>query len=463
MADVYIIYAKENRKTALKVYDLLSASWNVWLDDLIVGDFDSVIKEKIQEAKCVIALYSSFANKPAVKGELSIAVKYGKKIVPLTLDDSDPPYPFGHFSSVDFRAWQGEVGADEVKMLQVKIGEVVQPRSPPSRLEALSNGMLPIPNLFMSVSSHETQFTPSAALRVLKAHNTGSILVSAYDLVKSEDKERKKMVEEIEAYRRKGGFVLIDSGNYEAARMGDKKWTAAHFKKALQGTPHDWAFCFDKMKPSKIPEKAIDEIVCAVRRDSKHTKAPVLPIVHVSQDNDGLARLPQIVRGVSEELRPQVIAIAERELGAGMVLRAQTMKRVRAELNKLPYYQAIHLLGTGNPWSIAVLVAAGADTFDGLEWCRFSIDRKENRLHHFQHFDFLKDSGERTPFLDMVDADPNIEYAGQVALYNLEYYKEFGDMMRSLIITKDAEIFAMGILRIFTSHDLRKLFREIFP
>jgi len=39
MADVYIIYAKENSKTALKVRDLLSASWSVWLDDLIVGDF----------------------------------------------------------------------------------------------------------------------------------------------------------------------------------------------------------------------------------------------------------------------------------------------------------------------------------------------------------------------------------------------------------------------------------------
>ncbi|HDZ47684.1 hypothetical protein LCGC14_0108200 [marine sediment metagenome] len=462
MPDVYLIYAKENRDTAVKVRDLLSSSWNVWLDDRVVGDFGTIIKEKIQSSKCVVALYSSFASKPAVTGELSLAVKYDKKVIPLILDDSDPPYPYGHFSYIDFRAWKGDVAAEEVKILQIKVGEIIEPQSPPSRLEAIHEGQLPIPNVFMSVSSHETQFTPAEALSVLNAHKTGSILVSAYDLVKSEDEERKKIVKEIQDYRSQGGFVLIDSGNYEADRMEDKDWTPSHFKEALLGTPHDWAFCFDEMKPSKNIEKAIEEVVQAVKRDSEYTQAPVLPIVHVSQDEAGLKRLPQIVRGVSERLRPQIIAIAERELGAGMVLRARTMKKVRTELDKLSYYQPIHLLGTGNPWSIAVLVAAGADTFDGLEWCRFSIDREENRLHHFQHFDFFRKSGDRTPFLNMVDAAPDIKYAGRVALYNLEYYKEFGVMMRSMIATKEAELFAIGITRMSTARELRKLFPEIF-
>lgn len=460
MADVYIIYANENRTTAEKVLKVLSPSWSVWIDDLIVGDFDSAIKNSIKEAQCVVALYSSFASKAAVRDELRLACKHERKIIPLILDDSDPPYPYGQFSNIDFRSWDGNADATEVKLLQVKIGEVVKPHSPPSRLETLQNGALSIPNVFMSVSSHETQIVPDEALRVLKAHNTGSILVSAYDLVKS--KARKSMIKEIRAYRKQGGFVLIDSGNYEADRINDKEWTPVHFKQALLETPHDWAFCFDKMNPSKNVEKAIKEVVSAVKRDSKHTNAPVLPIIHVSQDESGLARLPQIVKGVSEQLRPNVIAIAERELGAGLALRAKTMKQVRTELDKLPYYQPIHLLGTGNPWSIAVLVAAGADTFDGLEWCRFAVDPRRGRLHHFQHFDLFKSCAERTPFLDIVDADADIEYAGQVALYNLEYYKEFGHMMRAMIATKDAEPFAMGIMGM-DAPKLRKLFPEIFP
>lgn len=461
MSDVYIVYARENRAITERLYELLSPRWKVWWDDQIVGDYSHAIKKNLADTKCIITLFSSFADKPAVTEELKMGQKYTEHIIPLVLDESDPPYPFGHLSSIDFRTWQGEADHPGFLQLQRKIGSVVPPRGIPSRLEVIAGGKLPIPNVFMSVSSHETQFDPADALRVLKVHNTPSILVSAYDLVKSAD--RKKMISEIKAYRKNGGFVLIDSGNYEAQRLNDKEWKPSHFKQALADTPHDWAFCFDKMKPSDDTEVAIQEIVKAVERDSKHTSAPVLPIVHVKQDEAGLARLPQIVRGVSERLSPQVIAIPERELGAGLARRAKTLKQIRHELNQLPYYQPIHLLGTGNPWSIAVLVAAGADTFDGLEWCRFAIDPRRGRLHHFQHFDFFKHTGDRTTFLDMVDADPEIKYAGRVAFYNLEYYEEFGRLMRGMISTKDAEPFATGIMRMFSAYELRKLFPEIFP
>jgi hypothetical protein len=270
------------------------------------------------------------------------------------------------------------------------------------------------------------------------------------------------MIKEIKAYRKNGGFVLLDSGNYEATRLEDKEWNHVDFHKALSEGLHDWAFCFDT-KHNKDSQLAIRQIVRAVKRDSMHSIVQVLPIVHVEQDEDGLAQLPEIVRGVSEQLHPKVIAIPERELGAGLVRRAKTIKEIRSELNKLPYYQPIHLLGTGNPWSIAVLAGAGADTFDGLEWCRFAIDPDHGRLHHFQHFDFFKSKATRTTFLDMVDADVEIEYAGRVAFYNLEYYAEFGRLMREMISTKDAELFATGTIRGIGPQELRRLFPEIFP
>ncbi len=458
MADVYIIYAKENRDIAVKVHDLLSKSWTVWMDDLIVGDFATAIKENLQKAACVVALYSESASKPAVTDELRFATKYGKKIIPLQLDDSDPPYSFGNLSTVNFQHWSGEPDHEGFKLLQVKIQEVVPAIRPAERLSSLESNTLAIPNIFMSVSSHETQFKPAEALRVLKAHGTKSILVSAYDLRRSEDKDQ--MIEEIKAYRELGGFVLIDSGNYEADRTEDETWTAAEFHQALLETPHDCAFCFDNLEPSSDLAMAVEEVIQAFERDRQHTSAPVYPIVHVSQDEEGLKRLPDIVFEVANRIRPGVIAIAERELGPGLALRARTMKRVRAQLQNLPFYQPIHLLGTGNPWSISVLVAAGADTFDGLEWCRFSIDPTRGRLHHFQHFDFFKHSWDRTPLLDIVDTDPNIKYAGKVALYNLEYYAEFGQLMQSMIASNDATLFATGIG--LTAPELKKLFPEIF-
>lgn len=459
MADVYIIYAKENREIALKVREHLSTSWSVWLDDLIVGDFNVAIKENILEAKCVVALYSSYASKPAVTGELSLAEKYQKKVIPLILDDSDPPYPYGHFSSVDFRSWPGAADHPTFQLLQKKIGLVVPPRAKPTRLAAIAGGALPLPNVFMSVSSHETQFGPLEALSALRIHATPSILVSAYDLIHSDSST--EMIEEIHAYRENGGFVLIDSGNYEAHRLNDAQWKPSLLKKVLISTPHDWAFCFDNMKPSDNFDIAVRQIVKAVERDAKHTAAPMLPIVHVKQNEKGLTRLPRIVKAISEHLRPPIIAIPERELGAGLAQRALTVRQIRDELDKLPYYQSIHLLGTGNPWSIAVLAAAGADTFDGLEWCRFAVDPELERLQHFQHYDFFRTKRIRSNFMDMVDAAEDIGYAGQVAFHNLEYYGEFGRVMRGMHSKGQEEAFAMGVTGI-KSAELRKLFPGIF-
>lgn len=460
MPDVSIIYAREDETVASKVHSLLFCQWDIWWDDKIVGGFASKIKESIAQSKCVVAIFSRHAEKPTVTDELRIATKAGCEIIPLQLDDSDPPYSYGHLSRIDFRDWDGTVDHPKLQQLLRKLGSVVAPRQAPSRFFEISKPNLPIPSIFMSVSSHETQFDPPEALRALKAHSTSSILVSAYDLARSEHSE--DMISEISEYRKMGGLVLIDSGNYEAYRLEDKTWKHQEFKRALARTPHDWAFSFDKMNPSPSIGKAIDEIVKAVERDSKCTSAPILPIIHVSQNEEGLARLPKIVKGISERLHPQIIAIPERELGAGLTVRAKTMTRIRQALSELPYYQPIHLLGTGNPWSIAVLVSAGADTFDGLEWCRFVIDPVTNRLHHFQHFDLFKGKAERTDFLDAVDQEKGIRYAGIAAFYNLEYYEQFGRMMRSMISKNEAELFAIGVMNGVSLKDLRKLFPETF-
>ncbi|MBZ7653185.1 toll/interleukin-1 receptor domain-containing protein [Klebsiella grimontii] len=460
MADVYLVYAQENHDTASHLYQLLSLRWDVWWDDKIVGRYNSAIKKNIAETKCIIALFSSFADKPTVTEELKMGETFTQNIIPLTLDNSAPPYPFGAYSSIDFRTWQGEHDHPGFQQLQRRLSSVVAPKGKPSRPEQIANQKVPLPGIFMSVSSHETQFSPVDALTALKIHKTPAILVSAYDLMKS--KNRKKMISKIKSYRKQGGFVLIDSGHYEAFRLNDKDWKVSNLKQALFETPHDWAFCFDRIKPNSNPDRAVREIINEVERNSKFTTAPVLPIVHVKPSDEGIKHLPQIVRRVSEYLLPPVIAIPERELGAGLANRAKTVKAIRDELNKLSYYQPIHLLGTGHPWSIAILAAAGADTFDGLEWCRFSVDPDKERLHHFQHFDFFRGkSSLSSAFLDIVNADTHIEYAAQVAFHNLEYYQSIGDLMRKMFLTGSEEAFVLGVTGM-KSNEIRKIFPGIF-
>jgi len=172
-----------------------------------------------------------------------------------------------------------------------------------------------------------------------------------------------------------------------------------------------------------------------VERDAKHTKAPVLPIVHLPKDSNGDYRVdlaPELVVEVSKELQPPLIAIPERELGRGVFDRTKAMVNIRQALHELFFYQPIHILGTGNPVTIALLTAAGADSFDGLEWCRYVADGRSRTLHHFQLYELFKWQDDYSSSEVMLAAakDDNIRYTGKAILHNLDFYTSWVERLR---------------------------------
>lgn len=465
MADICIIYASEDRAIAEKLHGLLSQQWDTWWDDKIVGRFRQAIEREIPKAACIVAIFSvSSRNKDTFTEELSLGQKHTIEILPVRIDISDPPYPFGAYSYTEMHGWKGEPDHRGFMQLQRRVAEVVPPRAKPHRPTAIARGRVPLPTVFMSVSSHETQLKPDEAVKALRVFGTPTILISAFDLVSR--RKPHAIIDELIKYRENGGFVLIDSGNYEKSRLGSKSWKSDDFKEVLAQTPHDWAFCFDVMKPKRNPDRAIEEILQGVERDQAYTTSPVLPIVHAPKCNQGtysLENLPQIVREVSEKLEPALIAIPERELGAGLIARAKTIQTLREELSKLPFYQPIHILGTGNPWSVAILAAAGADTFDGLEWCRMAIDRGSGRLHHFQHFDFfswqtLAESSIAREALE----DSAIDFAGKVAFHNLDYFASFMKEMLEAITEGNMYAFLVGLTGKDTANQLKQQVPGLF-
>ena len=437
MADIYFVYAKEDRETVKKLDGLLSEQWDTWWDDKITGRFANAIEKEIPKAGCIVALFSTFSrSKDTVTAELRLGQKHNIEILPVRLDNSDPPYPFDSYSYTEMRGWNGEHDHPGFMQLQRRLAIVVPPRAKPQRPPAIILGKVPLPSVFMSISSYETQLNPLKALKALSAFGTPNILISAYDL--APHRKPQALIKELKKYRKNGGFVLVDSGNYEASRLGDQAWGENDLEEVLVQTPHDWSFCFDKMNPSKGQKRCIEEIVEAVERQRAFSSKPVLPIVHAQELCRGgykLEHIPSIVREVSEKLKPPIIAIPERELGAGIIARAQMVQKIRKELNKLPNYQPLHLLGTGHPWSIAILAAAGADTFDGLEWCRFTIDPELEEINHFHHFDLLSELG-----------DPKIGVAGRIAFHNLEYFKMFGNIMHDMFSENSVESFVRGVV-----------------
>lgn len=450
MADIYIIYARHDEEIVRKLVDLLSPHWDVWWDEKIVGNFAKVIETEIPKAKCVLPIWSITSRESdMVRDELSLAKRYGIPIVPVRIEECAAPYGFGGYSSVDLKGWRGDADHLKFRQLQNRLSSVVKPKSKPSRLKSIYDTKLRLPALFLSVSSFETQLVPLEAVKVLRVFRAPTMLISAYDFVK--DRTPKSIIRELSRFRAEGGVILLDSGNYESTRLGDSRWNPRDLKQVLLNVPHDLALCFDVMHPAKSRSRAVAEIVDAVERDSKYTNSPVIPIVHAPaliKGGHDLTLIPEIMREVSERLMPPMIAIPERELGPGLVARANMVRKIREELDKLSFYQPLHILGTGNPWSIAVLAAAGADSFDGLEWCRMSVDRDSGRLNHFQHFDFFSYQARlaESPITVAALADDKIDFAGKVAFHNLDFYAELTMRLQQASAKGDFEAFVTGLI-----------------
>ena len=58
MADIYIVYAREDHDAAKQLVDRLSPQWEIWWDDNLVGNFADVIEKEVPKAACILPLFS---------------------------------------------------------------------------------------------------------------------------------------------------------------------------------------------------------------------------------------------------------------------------------------------------------------------------------------------------------------------------------------------------------------------
>lgn len=440
MADIVLIYGSEDKDIAKKLVKHLETRWSVWWDQFIKERFAEEINHEIQSASCVLALWSETSRlKDTVRDDAQLAKDHDVRIIGVTLDGCKPAYGFGGYSSTSLSDWNGKADHPAFEALFSRLLSVLPAPQAPDRPTNIANSRLQLPTLFLSVSSFETQLVPDQAVKALTIAEAPAILVSAWDLV--ERREPTSLIRELRAFRETGGFVLLDSGNYESSRLMMHEWEPEDLAQALRHDLHDWVFCFDKLAhfnfdKDTTPEGISDKIISMAKRDQGFTDAPILPVVHAPpSSNSGyqFELIPEITRIVAEALQPQLIGIPERELGAGIVQRVKTMRAIRKELDTLSFYQPVHLLGTGNPWTVAIMAAAGADTFDGLEWCRTVVDHENDRLNHFQHFDLFAWQAELSSSIVVQEAlkeGSGVDYSGKVAFHNLDYFLDFGIKLR---------------------------------
>ena len=243
----------------------------------------------------------------------------------------------------------------------------------------LAQTTLPLPCFFPSVSSVKTNLMPVDYVELLAAAGHSHFLVSAYDIAHCIDSQRPRMDAALTRSKERGAVILMDSGNYESFWRHDEDWKPDRFYNIAGSSHYDLCFCYDNQQPPCASESIAEDVVSCVLRDQEHAVGTVVPIVH-----GAAALLPDAALKTADRLYPLMLAVPERELGEGILERTRTVRKIRETLDTLDVYCPLHLLGTGNPISIVAYALAGADSFDGLEWCQTVVDHKTGKLLHFQ-------------------------------------------------------------------------------
>lgn len=281
---------------------------------------------------------------------------------------------------------------------------------------------LSLPVYFPSISSVKTALRPTDYMRVLfsliKLNN--QFLVSAYDLAAAENPEA--TVEMLRAASNANAFILMDSGNYESFwKDAQATWTRDAFHEVLRAFPYDAAFAFDEQEPPANTAEHAALVVSRLHKDQATAgNRTIIPIIH-----GAVEELPELCTMVAGATGVAILAVPERRLGDGVLARARTVAAIRCELDKQGRYIALHLLGTGNPISIAIYALSGADSFDGLEWCQTVVDFDTALLFHLSQFDFFQQQSEW--------ADAGLSFHAQALAHNLEFYTNWMRLLHASI------------------------------
>lgn len=460
MAEICVVYLSEDEAIVERLVALLRKHWDVWwARDIAHGDWEEAVRAEIPKCSAllpVLSRHAKGARKNILKDEMRFAQKQKKPILPFLIGPADVPFGFGDLSYTAAHDWSGEEGVQGYKQLKAKIATTIgSGRLERMRELTVRGKTLRLPAFAFSLSSHDTQVTPQEGATLLRLLQPNAVLVSAYDASKGKKRHTASLRSSLKQLCKSDTVLFLDSGNYEAYRKNDRYhpkknsngWHRNHFLEMAARISPDLVFSFDTIGPTGKPDGIAARIVANFGADDRALRKrnfPLCPIIHLPPKYEeplgGCAA--RIISKVAADLDPLMLAIPERELGDGLVKRVRTVHDIRRALNALGKYYPLHLLGTGNPISMIALSAAGADAFDGLEWCRTVADYSTGRLFHFQQFECFNQVylGQlRDQKIRRIIENPQATYAMKTLSYNVDFFEDWTRTMQNMIHSGQVE------------------------
>jgi hypothetical protein len=128
MSDIFISYKRDEQAMARKLANALeSEGWTVWWDPkLRAGEhFDDVIERSLNEAKCVIVMWSKLSVKSEyVKAEATEALEQ-RKLVSIKIESVNLPFRFKRVHTPSLLNWDGSKDDSDFRKLVDDIAQIV--------------------------------------------------------------------------------------------------------------------------------------------------------------------------------------------------------------------------------------------------------------------------------------------------------------------------------------------------
>ena len=186
MSDIFISYSSADRPRAALVAQALAArGWSIWWDRTIPPgrQFDDVIEEALDGARCVVVLWSkASAASSWVRNEASEALQR-KALIPALIDgDVKIPLEFRRLQAADLTRWSGQASTPEFEQFCDAIASEVglggsggtAPRPAPPPMPAPSPAPMSTP-----VDASEGLSPPAAADAMHRTGRSSPPVVSA--------------------------------------------------------------------------------------------------------------------------------------------------------------------------------------------------------------------------------------------------------------------------------------------
>lgn len=282
------------------------------------------------------------------------------------------------------------------------------------------------PTYFPAVSSYGIKYSFSNLVNLLTAYSYPRLLISTYDLHFLETEEKEQLLLEISEYWKKGSFVFLDSGVYESSWKANLEWTYDSYKISISQIDFDFYSSFDVLPRPKNGdgefERKTFKSILASR--SLSNEPGFVPILHGSNSDQLVSLLSKFVSRHPHLC--DIIAVAERDCGKDIVERARTIMKIRRVLDEDNCRRILHILGCGNPISIALFSYYGANMFDSLDWIKYVVDRNRLAFNDFSQLELINCSCS-------ICLSKQRDYTEKALLHNLLFYQDFMLQIQSLV------------------------------